>query len=109
MEELVSRSDGSQEVIALGGRDPRSGAIARGRRSDRQGRHEEDGHGETDANPPADDSIDRGLTRHGPTREQSDKSLGKVAAASKASIASTIPLDWCAQGRADYGPFQMLV
>src|SRR5438132_13281931 len=77
MEELVGRSDRSKEVIALRGRDPRSGAIARGRRSERQGRREEEGHGETDSNPRADDSIDRVLTRHGPTKEKSQKSLAK--------------------------------
>src|SRR5205807_152833 len=93
MEELVSRSDGSQEVIALGGRDPRSGAIARGRRGERQGRREEEGHGETDANLRADDSIDRVLTRHGPTKEKSQKRLAKVALWPTGSIALRSPLD----------------
>src|SRR6266571_8757661 len=87
MEELVGRSDRSQEVIALRGRDPRSGAIARGRRSERQGRREEEGHGETDANPRSDDSIDRVLTRHRQTKEKSQKGLAKVAAPPKGSIA----------------------
>src|SRR5437016_13898463 len=91
MEELVGRSDRSEEVIALGGRDPRSRGIARGRRSERQGRREEEGHGETDANPRGDDSIDRVLTRHGPTKEKSQKRLAKVAVSPTASIALWSP------------------
>src|SRR2546421_6727165 len=91
MEELIGRSDRSKEVIALRGRDPRSGAIARGRRSERQGRRKEECHGETDANPTADDSIHRVLTRHGPTKEKSQKSLAKVAASPKAGIAPRSP------------------
>src|SRR2546423_5120826 len=91
MEELVGRSDRSEEVRALRGRDPRSGAIARGNRSERQGRREEEGHGETDANPRADDSIDRVLTRHTPTKEKSQKSLAKVAVPPTARIALRSP------------------
>src|SRR5438105_3520951 len=91
MEELVGRSDWSEEVRALRGRDPRSGAIARGRRSEHQGRCEEEGHGETDTNPRANDSIDRVLTRHSPTKEKSQKSLAKVAVPPKASMALRTP------------------
>ena len=91
MEEIGGGPDGSQEVIALGGGNPRSRAIARGNRSEGQGQREEEGHGETDANPRADVSIDRVLTRHGPTKEKSQKSLAKVAASPKAGIAPRSP------------------
>src|SRR2546425_4391332 len=91
MEELVGRSDRSEEVRALRGRDPRSGAIARGNRSESQGRGEEEGHGETDTNPRADDSIDRVLTRHGPTKEKSQKRLAKLAVPPTARIALRSP------------------
>src|SRR2546423_2447638 len=87
MEELVGRSDRSEEVGALRGRDPRSGAIARGNRSEREGRCEEEGYGETHANPRGDNSIDRVLTRHTPTKEKSQKRLAKVAVSPRASIA----------------------
>src|SRR2546430_11644228 len=91
LEEIGGGPDGSQEVIALGGGNPRSRAIARGNRSERQSQREEEGHGETDANPRADVSIDRILTRHGPTKERSQKSLAKVAASPKAGIAPRSP------------------
>src|SRR5256885_9118411 len=83
--------DGSHEVIALGGGNPRSRAIARGNRSERQGQREEEGHGETDANPAADDSIHRVVTRHGPTKEKDQKRLAKVAASPEAGIAPRSP------------------